>query len=66
MALPLFILSNEEKTETDYRAVHFFFLKLYMLIYYLCFSLPLTPIVEFVSFDGYNICQFSCRVCCAF
>lgn len=24
MALPLFILSNEEKTETDYRAVHFF------------------------------------------
>lgn len=28
MALPLFILSNEEKTETDYRAVHFFFLKI--------------------------------------
>lgn len=49
MALPLFILSNEEKTETDYRAVHFFKKIVYANI---------LPVFLSVTHTHSGICQF--------
>lgn len=49
MALPLFILSNEEKTETDYRAVHFFFSTVYANI---------LPVFLSATHTHSGICQF--------
>lgn len=49
MALPLFILSNEEKTETDYRAVHFFLKIVYANI---------LPVFRSATHTHSGICQF--------
>lgn len=49
MALPLFILSNEEKTETDYRAVHFFLKIVYANI---------LPVFLSATHTRSGICQF--------